>query len=280
MRTTHLFYLSIAVLAHLVCAQTIVFEDNFNITDTDDEAVVENPSLASGRGFGVKQDKFRYNFSGAGTTGENMEAVEIDDNKLKYSNTADTKLRLKDDSGDELDLSPLVGAHYEISYTTNGTFNTPLAFSLSDTPQNGDYRPDIEAIYDFGLRSWTDEWVVGEDGNALYNGNDVSDEFDADRAVEYAVRVVIDERVDDVLTVGTTEANALVYIDNDLLGTFGIDFENDERFIQITSRKNSANTFDNLRILSYSIPEMSNTVLIFSFFAISFFLIRRSRYNL
>lgn len=275
--TTHLYCLTTAFLTHAVVAQNVIFQDDFNIADTSSESVLTSPSLASGRGAGAKQDDIVYGFSG-GTVG----GVSVSSQKLAYSLSSDGNIRFYNASGGEYDFASDVGNHYEISYMAHGARSHPLTFSMSSEPQTGRYNASFDTAvqYDFGLRPWASDWTVGEDGNYLYDGNNVEDGFNARADTEYSVRIVFDERVDDLSTVGITETEASVYIDSALLGTYDIEFESDKRYMQFAARVNYDQTFDDLIISSYAIPELSNTAFIFSLFALSICLARRSLYRL
>ena len=214
------------------------------------EADLTSPSLASGRGAGTKQDDIVYGFSG-GTVG----GVSVSSQKLAYSLSSDGHIRFYNASGGEYDFASDLGDHYEISYMAHGAHSHPLTFSMSSEPQTGRYNASFDTAdqYDFGLRPWGSDWTVGEDGNALYDGNNVADGFNALTETEYSVRIVFDERVDDLSTVGT-ETEASVYIDSALLGTYDIEFESDERYMQFSARSDYDQTFDDLIISSYAIP--------------------------
>lgn len=271
-----------ALLANAVVAQNIVFQDNFNISDTTSESVLTSPTLLSGRGTGYRQDTIQYRFEGGiSATGGTVSGVSVSDQKLAFSLPTDGYVRFLDVSiNDDVDFAPIVGDHYEVSYKAYGTFNQPLTFSISSEKQAGRYNADQYAEYDFALRSWTNDWVVGEDGVNLYDGNSVTDSFDATAGTEYSVRIVFDERVDDASTVGITEAEASIYIDNALLDTYDIEFETDARYMQFAARTSYADTLDDLTITSFAVPELSNTTFIFSLFALSICLSRRGFYSL
>lgn len=288
-KISYLFYLSTAVFASVVGAQTVIFQDNFSVSDTDDASIISDPTY---RGAGTHNNAIEYSLY-------NGSFVEISDEKMTFTNRReyeddsttpptifpgddDVHLRFVASSGSgvEFDFASYIGDKYEISYKAKGSYNSPLTFSMSDDVTTGRYNADDLSAYDLGLKSWLDEWSLGEDGDNLYNGKDSSgDDIDASRDTIYNVRILIDETIDDEET-GVTEAAASLFINDSLVGTYDIEFESGNRYLQFTAREEYLSSFDDLVIAKYTVPELSNTVLIFSFIAVSFCLIRRSHYRL
>jgi len=171
-----------------------------------------------------------------------------------------------DNSDNEFDWSTVLGDHYEISFKLHATYNSPLAFSISDTVTAGRYNPHMyvptngsDPPYDFGMNTWVGKWNLGEDGNA--QDNDPSEVGTqgfgvATAGTSYHVRVLIDER--------NPQATASVFIDGNAsaLHTFDIDFENTERYFQFNGRTGYGGTLDDLQINSYAVPEPSNSTLL------------------
>jgi len=271
-----------------VSAQTLLFQDDFAAENTTQVDLISDPSI---RGSGSLQDDIDYQVW-VGTTEFNGVSfgappeLRIHNNALDFSagievgsngqitSTApydDRYVRFEASDGTEFNWGPGLGKHYEISFQMHATFNSPLAFSISDTVTPGFYRPDSQPAYDFGLSTWTGTWRIGEDGNK------VESEVDQGLGVataggSYDVRVVIDERNPEATT-------ASVFIDGSAsaLHTFDIDFENDNRYFQFTGRKHYGGTLDDLQVTSYAIPELSNFSLLTALLLLAgLFALRRS----
>ena len=254
-----------------VSAQTLLFQDDFDAGDTTQVDQVSNPSS---RGNGSLQGDIHYQVRVGGTefNGGSFSSTEpelrIHNNALDFSaglevngttgQTAalfdDRFVRFEDSDGGEYNWGPELGDHYEISFQLHATYNSPLAFSISDTVTTGRYNPHAyspgTSPYDFGMNTWTDQWNLGEDGNAQtgITGATAGDSFH--------VRVLIDER--------NPQATASVFIDGSAsaLHTFDIDFENNERYFQFNGRTGYGGTLDDLQINSYAVPEPSNSTLL------------------
>ena len=276
----------VALSFSTVSAQTILFQDNFDADNTTTTVVrISNPSDSSNpsdRASGTLKNDVRYKVRVDGTefvSGSfSGNQVRIHDNALDFSagltlnangqtgaTFGDRYVRFEDSQGNEYDWGSELGNHYEISFQLHATNNNPLAFSISDTLTTGHYRPDSEAVYDFGLSTWTGNWHIGEDGLSQSISG-------ATKAQAFDVRVLIDER--------NPQATASIFIDGDTsaLHTFDIDFENNERYFQFNGRNGYGGTLDDLTIATYSaVPELSNFSLLTALFLLTgLFALRRS----
>jgi len=272
-----LAFLTLAFLAHAVVAQNIAFQDNFNISEDTNSDTILTPTLSSGRGTGYSQGTIKYGLAGGFSVGNGeVSGVSVVSQKLAFGTFVNNgTIRFYNVlTNAEVNFESILGDRYEVSYKIHGAWNYPVTFSMSDTLESGGYDADVDAEYDFAIRPWGDKWRAGEDGANLFNSSD------SDADTEYSVRIVIDETVDDADTATVTEAQASVYIDDTPLGTHNIDFETNARYFQFTARAGYGHTLDDLTFASYAIPELSNTTLIFSLFALSICLSRRRFYSI
>lgn len=248
-------------------AQTLLFQDDFDVGDTTQVVQISDPSS---RGNGSLQDDIHYQVRVGNTEfndgsfsstepelrihGEALDfsaGLELNVHGQTAAQFGDRTVRFEDSNGIEYNWGPELGDHYEISFQLHATHNSPLAFSISDTGAVGHYLPGGQLPYDFGLSIWTGNWDIGEDGNSqAISGATPAQAFD--------VRVVIDER-------NPEEATAAVYIDNDAtaIATLDIDFDPDAsaRYFQFFGRNHYGGTLDNLIVKSYAVPELSNLSL-------------------
>lgn len=127
--------------------------------------------------------------------------------------------------------SKLAGNAYDIRFTMHTAWSHPLTFGLSDNVQGGNWNADASANYDFAFGAYGNNWQTGDDG--------VSQNVSA--SVGNAV-FEVSIRVNEIA--GTVD----VYVDDALVTTRSIDFENSGRYFSFGEPTKYGGYIDNFAV--------------------------------